>query len=909
MKGLLPKVGLAASLLTFVQCATLNAGTIPGGFTQIDLGGGGFFPDLVQHWSGRLYGRTDGGGVYSSDNGGNQWKYLSGNFTSSAALDVQGIAVQQTINSSSNVVLQACGASFMASDPGRGIWKTTDGGATWTQTLTGVNFTGSGAERLGGECIIFNPTNDSEAWAGSYAQGLWKSANAGSSWTQVSSLTTNTFASLFISPIYTNQILAGCDGGLWGSTDHGATWTMIYACTVVHRVTRASDGTVYFCGNNGSTEVLQKITSANWGTMSWATPSTFAISSLLAAFQNGNNRSDPLYLLTVLRDGRLVVGDGEGITRISSNQGTNWTSVSMSYAVGSALPCTVYTNGWVYSNNKIYPPNSIVQDVTQPNVWYSGGGNGPICSTNGGTNWQYIVNGVGEVVAWKVCFHPTDPNRIYVGQGDNGGGIITDGGISGNTVSDVMPNFPNSIMCAHRALSSKSNGVNRVIFPGGEEFGNTARIYVSTNDGTSWSIPAMTGLPTAATYVIVDAIDSLDTPDDYLVVVGGNTGGSNSPAGQAGIYRTTNAGTNFTQCAWWPTNSVSLGGTGYHPVSIDRDATNNAIRYFFSHAAFPSGTYSVNNGGGFWVSYDRGSNWIVTTGVNGAIVSQPTHDWSDWQGTMVSDHAISGSVWIGFTPGYTALAHSVNYGTNFAVVGSFTNVTALDAYNGKVVVCGQMSGDTYLKIYYSSNSGTSWNEITRAGNEFAGALTLALDPYRAGRVFITSSERSVGIFTPGTPEQQWQLNYFMSTNSGLGANGADPDGNGLPNLVQYALGGDPLHGLTSDPLTGSASGNATNWLPYATISTNSSLAGQPVMRVNLPDPPPADIILQALSSTDLVNWTTNATRTGTNAWQAISPALVLPGLDANGRAIFDIGALPQDTNGGEYQVLQVQLAH
>jgi hypothetical protein len=253
-----------------------------------------------------------------------------------------------------------------------------------------------------------------------------------------------------------------------------------------------------------------------------------------------------------------------------------------------------------------------------------------------------------------------------------------------------------------------------------------------------------------------------------------------------------------------------------------------------------------------------------------------------------------------------ALAHSYNYGSNFYWAGDFTNAVAVDAYDGRVVVCGEMPGDTFNKIYYSTNNGTNWGLVTATNYAFGNCDALALDPHRPGRIFIGTGERSVGIFTPGTPEQQWQLDYFGSTNSSQSANRADPSSNGVPNIVAYALGADPLAGLTNDPL-GTISTNAMKYLPYATISTNPLLAGQPVLRLNLPDPPPSDILLQVLSSPDLINWTTNAMRAGTNAWQwlATGPSLVAPGLDTNGRALFDIGT-PDWTNAdGQFQCLQV----
>ena len=96
----------------WVQLFNCRGCTIPGGFTQINRQDGGYLPAIIQHASGRLYGRTDGGGVYSSDNRGDAWTYLSGELKTPAALMTQGIAVPQSAGSSSNLVLQAVGVSY-----------------------------------------------------------------------------------------------------------------------------------------------------------------------------------------------------------------------------------------------------------------------------------------------------------------------------------------------------------------------------------------------------------------------------------------------------------------------------------------------------------------------------------------------------------------------------------------------------------------------------------------------------------------------------------------------------------------------------------------------------------------------------------------------------------------------------
>ncbi len=708
---------------------------IPGNFTQINMQDGGFLTGIVQHPSGRLIARTDGGGIYSSDNQANLWTFLCSNMVTSAALVPQGVAVPQTAGSSSNLILMACGYGTQpASDQGRGVWKSTDGGATWTQTLTNVWLSGGDNERVGGECIIFHPTNDSEAFVGTRAYGFWRSSDAGSTWTLNTALPTNIiFSSIYIHPSFPDQIFAGGDNGLWVSVNHGTSWTQLNTYSLVYRVTRGTDGTVYYSGINGSKKLIQKITATSWNNTA-----TYTYTDLYSSYTNGiGDNGLVLNTASVLQDGRLLVGDEYGNTRISANEGVTFSTMPFIYAPGLPIP------QWASTTTFEWRPTSLIQDVNNTNFWYGGGGYGPIATTNSGTNWQYIVNGIGEVVTWKVCFHPTDSNRLYIPCMDLGGAIVTDGGFSGNTVSMAHEFFQSDVtQYAHRALSCYTNGYNRVIFAGGSELTSQGRLYATTNDGASWYLPASVGLPTSTSgAVIEDAMDSLDNPDDFLVLIGGNTG-----VNAGGVYRTTDAGASFTQCSWYPSSRTFLGAFQYTFVYLDRDATNADVRYLFSRAAFPSAPPATNSGGGFFISTNRGVTWTQTTGATGAIVPG---DYSDWQGVMmVSDHGLSGNIWIAVEGGSQGLAHSVNSGSNWTWVPGFTNVMAVDAFNGDVVVLGQTMNDAWNKIYYSANNGATWNEVTGPNYRFGNAYQVALDPYRRGRIFISTGERSVGIFYP-----------------------------------------------------------------------------------------------------------------------------------------------------------------
>jgi hypothetical protein len=105
-----------------------------------------------------------------------------------------------------------------------------------------------------------------------------------------------------------------------------------------------------------------------------------------------------------------------------------------------------------------------------------------------------------------------------------------------------------------------------------------------------------------------------------------------------------------------------------------------------------------------------------------------------------------------------------------------------------------------------------------------------------------------GIVSPAlTPIQSWRFQWFGSTaNSGVGADNAISSNDGMPNLLKYALGLNPLVS-TNDPVT-------------VDISTG-------FLRLTAPKNANAsDVSLQVMVATDLgVAWTTNGTTIDVNS--------------------------------------------
>jgi hypothetical protein len=111
----------------------------------------------------------------------------------------------------------------------------------------------------------------------------------------------------------------------------------------------------------------------------------------------------------------------------------------------------------------------------------------------------------------------------------------------------------------------------------------------------------------------------------------------------------------------------------------------------------------------------------------------------------------------------------------------------------------------------------------------------------------------VGAITPPSPIELWRLaNFGTADNVGPGADGADPDGDGVVNLLEYAFGQSP---------------NIGNALPWAFAFTNSHLT----ITFTRPRPAPADITYLVETTTDVA----------TNAWDS-GPAITSQSVTDNG---------------------------
>ncbi len=194
-------------------------------------------PNVVYIGTGEPNIRNDiqnGDGVWRSDDGGTTWRHVG--------LEGSGHIAQIAIDAHDpNVAYVAAEGPIYGSGSVRGIYKTTDGGATWQHSL-------ALDDRTGASSIVIDPANPSTLFAGMWTvwrkpwilnsggpnDGLYVSHDAGAHWTRVegngfpTGLTGRiglAFAPSNPSRIY--ALIESKEGVLWRSDDGGAIWHLV----------------------------------------------------------------------------------------------------------------------------------------------------------------------------------------------------------------------------------------------------------------------------------------------------------------------------------------------------------------------------------------------------------------------------------------------------------------------------------------------------------------------------------------------------------------------------------------------------------------------------------------------------------------------------------------------------------
>jgi len=360
------------------------------------------------------------------------------------------------------------------------------------------------------------------------------------------------------------------------------------------------------------------------------------------------------------------------------------------------------------------------------------------------------------------------------------------------------------------------------------------------------------------------------------------------------------------------TNSTSISGYYGTNYLTDGDTNKGLSSVTFTPTLSQSGSYQVY---ARWTAYpDRATNVpidiIYPAGTTTVYVDQTQHG-GEWVRLLTTN----------FNAGTTGAVRIRNGGTTAYVIAnavefiSVTNVPTLNVWatdsqpcrfgphSGSLTV--SRSGNTnvaltvYLNFGGSAVNGSDYQSLAGAITLPAGiaASNISVVPYTnalpVGDKTLTVTLASNSAYAIGglavanltlydVPLYDWRIRHFgaSATNAAIAGDGANPAGDGIPNLVKYALGLDPAN-IVSGPLI----------IPM--IDKNGCLA----LSYTRPDPPPPDVNCQVAVSADLLTWSAHS------AW-AVPEQILLQNGDAFATVVFR-DTIPITAAPEEFLTLQV----
>jgi hypothetical protein len=501
-----------------------------------------------------------GEGILVSTNGGSTWTLTNagGAFTGRT---VSKIVIDPSDSTGGTAYAAVCGNGDNGQGGNTGIWKTTNFGQTWSNT-TAAN---SLSTTVTWSDLVIDPHTPSTLYAaagnpgGASGNGVYKSTNGGATWTSLSNgiptgISDGRIALALYDDGATNELFVSIASpsnvGLFEmlqSTNGGSSFTSI----------TSNSGLTNYLGTQGWYDTTLAIDPSNpnyiyaGGVMSNQGP-TFS-GSPLESFNGGQTwqsmamigSSGPHtddHAVAFDANGNLLDGNDGGIFRL--NDPTSSTNQTWS-DLNTNLQITQFTG--------------IAADTTVSNVVYGGSQDNGTEEYTGSLGWNRVLYGDGGMVR----VDPTNHNTIYTETADGGLYVSTDGGSTFNYIgSNLIGNTVN--FYAPYVLDSSGNiyfGADYLDFSSDQGSSFTAIGIPGTNNfnPNDSNIDAVAVSPTDNNVVYVSAGGHM------FVTENAQAGGTSVTWTQIDLPNgsSTNGRGSFGQDAIAVDPSVSGGGTAY----------------------------------------------------------------------------------------------------------------------------------------------------------------------------------------------------------------------------------------------------------------------------------------------------------------------------------------------------------
>ncbi|MFP4845551.1 VPS10 domain-containing protein [Winogradskyella sp. PE311] len=424
-----------------------------------------------------------------------------------------------------------------------GVWKSLDGGASWTVLTDNL-------ANIDVYALAIDPMVNSTYYWGSTGGSIFKSIDSGSTWTLHGSLPGGTVNRILIDPTNTSKMYASAQsGGLYASLNGGVSWRIIDndATTGYDFEFKPGDpNTVYASGSKFFISTDGGITFTTDGGLDvWEQEFVSGTTSWTTASSNQNNTVTP------------KTGSGLGLFYIGNFSAPSTRLVTPSMDLSGAINPEVKFS---------YTQVNWEGDIDELKVLYK-------TSTAG--NWIELENYTAEVTSWSdiTISLPNVSSDYYVafeGTSNYGRGLTLDD-ISVETNAGVI--FSDGFETSSNAFSSgpKMIGVSpanpSVVYVVESSGGIFGGLHVSSDSGSTFEKRNHSNL----NFFGYDT-NGLDTsgqaPRDMDIAVNPNNADDVHIAG-INTWRSTNAGVDFNITSQWvPGNAAGLG-IGYCHADVD----------------------------------------------------------------------------------------------------------------------------------------------------------------------------------------------------------------------------------------------------------------------------------------------------------------------------------------------------
>jgi len=440
--------------------------------------------------------------IVSSADGGNTWNTT-----------LSGVYAQQVLFDPSN------GSIAYATASDKGLYRSTDSGATWS-LLPGSGLPTPPYARLeGGIDLAIAPSSSNilylalKSYTSNLTLGFYKSIDSGNTWAQIAAPPAIDDASYWgwsmrVHPSNPNIILAGCLG-LNRSTDGGNTWVDLNSGIHVdhHVQTFTPDGNTLYDGGDGGIYVNASpiASTVTWtslnNTLSTALfyPGISIHPSDLNLAYGGTQDNGILRYQSSLSWNELnVCGDG-GFTALdfvnTQNLYATCQNISVNASNDGGNTFHSATNGIALTDPSDFIAPLVMDPSNSQRLYF--GTYRLYQTTNGANSWTAIS---GDLTAGACCIDaigiaPSNPNVVYTGAFDVV--FVTQNALSGASAMWSQCSTLSGSLITQIAVSPTNSQVAWITLGYGG--------VLHTTDGCKTWVPAGTGLPNiAADDIVID---------------------------------------------------------------------------------------------------------------------------------------------------------------------------------------------------------------------------------------------------------------------------------------------------------------------------------------------------------------------------------------------------------------------